>query len=457
VAGLYRRLSVWIAVTDASCVVAALLLAYLVRFREFPAGWGYSGVMFVGPLLWLGIFQAHRLYSPQQLSAWEEFRRIIAASTIGVVLIVMASYWSMLELSRIWMGLTWVLSLVFVLLGRRAWRWYRARLRSEGRLCYRTLIVGTNEEAAKLGHSLSGGAWGFSPQGYVAVSPTFGSVNGLPVLGRVDELSVLIQAHSAECVYVASTAVDTEAMAEVMKVARRSGAELRVSANLPETLSPRLMVQSYGDVMALSLSPVRLTGAQLFVKRAFDLVVAGLGLVALLPVLGATAAAVKLTSRGPVLFRQERVTKGGRVFTMYKFRTMVAEADEILEESEADPTTPFFKLQEDPRVTRLGAWMRRWSLDEIPQLFNVIRGDLSLVGPRPLPTDQVAANMDLLEPRHEVSAGVTGWWQIQGRSDLAAEDSLRMDLFYIENWSLSLDLFIILKTIGAVMRGRGAL
>jgi lipopolysaccharide/colanic/teichoic acid biosynthesis glycosyltransferase len=145
------------------------------------------------------------------------------------------------------------------------------------------------------------------------------------------------------------------------------------------------------------------------------------------------------------------VTKDGRVFRMHKFRTMRTDVNVSV-----DTTTPFFKLQSDPRLTRVGKFLRRFSLDELPQLWNVIAGEMSLVGPRPLPADQVAANLDLLRPRHTVPAGVTGWWQINGRSRLTPEEALQLDLFYIENWSPTLDLYVLLKTFNAVIGRQGA-
>jgi lipopolysaccharide/colanic/teichoic acid biosynthesis glycosyltransferase len=169
-----------------------------------------------------------------------------------------------------------------------------------------------------------------------------------------------------------------------------------------------------------------------------------------LPLWPVIAIAIRLDSRGPALFHQERVTKDGRIFTMHKFRTMRTDSPSF------DTSRPFFKLESDPRLTRVGRLLRRLSIDELPQLWNVLTGDMSIVGPRPLPADQVAANADLLGPRQAVPAGVTGWWQINGRSRVTAEEALRLDLFYIENWSPSLDLYILMKTFGAVIAGRGA-
>jgi exopolysaccharide biosynthesis polyprenyl glycosylphosphotransferase len=232
--------------------------------------------------------------------------------------------------------------------------------------------------------------------------------------------------------------------------------DLRVSANVPETLSTRLSLQQLGDIMTIALRPVRLTGVQAVTKRTFDLLVSTVGLVLSLPLIGVIALAVKLTSPGPVFFKQERVTTGGRAFAMYKFRTMVQDADRLLDEEERDKSEAFFKLKDAPPLTKVGRVLRRLSLDEIPQLWNVVKGEMSIVGPRPLPVEQVAANLELLEYRHDVRAGLTGWWQINGRSDLDAEAAVRMDLFYIENWSVALDLYILLKTVGALLQRRGA-
>jgi exopolysaccharide biosynthesis polyprenyl glycosylphosphotransferase len=250
---------------------------------------------------------------------------------------------------------------------------------------------------------------------------------------------------------VASTSVSAEDIFEVTQVARQERTEVRLSANLAQTLTSRLTLQKVGGAIALSIRPVRLTRTQVAMKRAFDVVTASAALVVSLPLWAAIAIAIRLSSHGPVLFRQERVTKGGRVFQMLKFRSMRLDVD-----SPADTSAPFFKLQSDPRLTPVGKILRRLSLDELPQFWNVLKGEMSLVGPRPLPADQVAANLELLSPRHEVPAGVTGWWQINGRSGLTPEEAIHLDQFYIENWSLPLDLYILLKTFGAVLGQKGA-
>ncbi|HWL66057.1 MAG TPA: sugar transferase, partial [Actinomycetota bacterium] len=333
---------------------------------------------------------------------------------------------------------------------------YAARRRQDGRLSFRTLVVGANDEAGDLMWALRFPDAGFTPIGYVVGSDGRASANGLPVLGSVDDLVEIVRRESVECLFTATTALSSEDVIKVAVAARRTGAEVRLSANLPQVLTTRATLQPVGDIMALSLTTPRLSGRQVVTKRVFDIVVSLFVATVTAPLWLAGALAIKLTSTGPVFFRQDRVTKGGRTFTVYKLRTMAADGDRILEERGIDLTTPYFKLDNDPRVGRLGSFLRRSSIDELPQLYNVIKGDMSLVGPRPLPADQVAANLEFLGPRHEVPAGVTGWWQIQGRSEIAPEKAVEMDLFYIENWSLAFDLFILAKTIGAVTMRKGA-
>jgi exopolysaccharide biosynthesis polyprenyl glycosylphosphotransferase len=447
----YRAISRGLALTDALCIVVALLVSYQVRYSMRPMPAAELAIVLAAPLLWVGVFQAFNLYAVQYLAPAEEFRRVIGATSLGIVLVVMASYWSKSSFPRSWIGLTWLLALLLELATRQAWERYQGRLKRDGRLALRTLIVGTSTEATRLAEILKAPASGYTPLGYVRASDVALPANSLSLVGDIDHLRELIREHGADCLFVASTSIDVEDMSRVAQIARQEGGEVRVSANLSQTLTSRLTLQEVGGAIALSLRPVRLTTVQVAVKRAFDLVVASTALLVSLPLWIAIAAAIRLTSPGPVFFHQERITKGGRAFKMHKFRTMTVGVD-----SPVDTSTPFFKLDSDPRLTAVGRLIRRLSLDELPQFWNVLRGDMSLVGPRPLPADQVAANLELLRPRHEVPAGVTGWWQVNGRSELTPEEALQLDLFYIENWSLTLDLYIVLKTFGAVLSGRGA-
>jgi lipopolysaccharide/colanic/teichoic acid biosynthesis glycosyltransferase len=206
----------------------------------------------------------------------------------------------------------------------------------------------------------------------------------------------------------------------------------------------------------LSLSSAKRVRLQSATKRALDVLLASLLLLVTSPVFIAIGATIAVTCGLPILFRQTRVTRRGRPFTMLKFRTMRTSADRLLPEGHDDQSVLFFKLKTDPRTTRVGGFLRRFSLDELPQLLNVLRGDMSLVGPRPLTLEQVEANRELMSTRHEVRTGITGWWQVNGRNDVTADEALAMDEFYVENWSLWLDLKILLRTVGVVLASRGA-
>jgi exopolysaccharide biosynthesis polyprenyl glycosylphosphotransferase len=446
----YRRVAVGLALSDAVCVVVALLASYALRYPGELVPAREAVVVALAPVIWIVVFYAFDLYAPQHLAAYEELRRIIGASGVGIILLVMGSFWSKASFSRAWVGLTWVLVLLLELLPRRWWRAYQWRLRLDGRLALRTLVVGASADASRLVEILRVPASGFLPLGHVQASEPTVAANRLPVLGRVDELERLVREHAADCLFVASTGITEADMSRVTQVARQAEIEVRVLANLPQMLTSRLSLLTVGAAIAVALRPVRLSGPQAAMKRALDLVVASAALLVSLPLWPVIALAIRLDSRGPALFHQERVTKDGRVFRMHKFRTMRTDQPTL------DTSRPFFKLESDPRLTRVGVFLRRFSLDELPQLWNVLTGEMSIVGPRPLPADQVAANPDVLGPRQVVPAGVTGWWQINGRSRVTAEEALRLDLFYIENWSPTLDVYILLKTFGAVLRRQGA-
>lgn len=453
----YRHVAWALAFVDAACLILALGVSYVARFQLAPLPLEWWLLVATAPFIWVGVFHAFRLYQPQRLSSWEEFRNVISASGVGLVVIAMVSFWSATTFSRAWLGLTWVAAIMLELLARRAAAAKVARMRASGELAFRTLVVGSNREAAEIGRALRVPHLGFNVLGYITVRDVPVSIGATPALGHITQLVDAIRKNQVDCLFVASTAVAPEDMLIVAQVGRQAGVEVRVSANVPQMLTSRVTVQPVGDVMSLAMKPVRLTGVQTVMKRAFDLVVSSLILILAGPTMLVIAALIKLTSRGPVFFRQQRVTRYGQLFWIYKFRTMRGDGDEILDRMGIDPSSPFFKLKDDPRLTKVGGILRKSSLDELPQLLNVIGGSMSLVGPRPLPMDQVEAHLELLMARHEVPAGVTGWWQIQGRSDVTPDEAVRHDLFYIENWSLSLDLYILLKTVLVVVTGRGAL
>jgi exopolysaccharide biosynthesis polyprenyl glycosylphosphotransferase len=457
-----RRDYLWlrsgVALTDCISVASALTLGvavhHMVSTQVLQVWW----LMVLSPVLVLVIFSAFHLYSAQRLSAAEEFRRAMLAVTLVITSIVTMSFWIDAELSRLWIGLTWAIATVFVLSSRYLWRRIIHVSRRRGRLVQRSLIVGANAEAGRIVTEMLRDDLGFVPLGYVCADAWGRPTTDIPMLGHVDDLGALIAETGADCIFVASSAIRPEHMSQVNKAARRSGIEVRVTANVQEVLSTRVSPQPLGGLMAFSLRPVGLSGLQAVAKRTFDIASSAIALVVFSPLFIVIAAAVKLTSAGPILFRQERVGYRGRPFTVLKYRTMVADAEERLPElmDRNEATGPLFKMARDPRVTRFGRFLRKTSLDELPQLVNVLRGDMTVVGPRPPLPREVAQYQEWQMARLEVRPGITGLWQVSGRSDLPFEDYVRLDLFYIENWSLAYDLFIIAKTIPTIVSRRGA-
>ena len=453
----YRRLYRWVALSDAVAIVFALLCAYWIRFgvgaptRDF-------GLLLVGaPFVVWTIFAGAHLYEAYRFAPAEEFRRIILAVSATIAVVMLLSFWLKADLSRAWVGASWALALLFALTARRLWHARFGHLRERGVLAFRTVIVGTNDEAKRLLSVMQRPAFGFQPIGVVATDERPRDL-GLPLFGSIGELREILTGSGAECVFVAASAVGPEDMQAIAKAVRLAGIEVRITATLPEVLASRLTVQPMGGLTALSLQPVRLSGAQVVAKFTFDIIVSGALLLLLSPLLASVAVAVKMTSSGPVLYRQRRIGLRGKPFTMVKFRSMRVGAEGDVEELRSAHSVDdlMFKMRDDPRITRVGRWMRRFSVDELPQLFNVIRGDMSLVGPRPPLPEEVARYEDWHFDRLEVPPGITGLWQISGRADLTFDECVQLDVFYIENWSLSYELFILGKTIPVLLSQRGA-
>jgi exopolysaccharide biosynthesis polyprenyl glycosylphosphotransferase len=454
----YRAHYVLMGLTDALAVVVALLLAYQLRFDALLPTLDFWLLLATVPLITPVVYLTMRLYRAHQYSTAEEFRRIIVAVSLIISATVMVSFWSQASFSRLWMLLSWGLGLLLALSVRRLWHWRVRRARLEGGLTFRTLIVGSNLEAERLAVTMHTRELGFEPVGFVTGGLDELRLDDPRVLGRVADLRALIRDTRADCLFVVSSAVTPEDVVQIMKARRQEDVEVRFTANLPAVLSSRLAPQTIGGVMTLSVNVLQLTRAQAAAKRACDVVVSALGLLALLPLFAVVAAAVKATSPGPVVFRQERIGLRGRPFTLLKFRTMVAEADQLLDELRArnEADGPLFKLRQDPRVTRVGAVLRRYSIDELPQLWNVLKGEMSLVGPRPPLAREVALYEEWQLDRLEVRPGITGLWQVSGRSELSFDDYVRLDLFYVENWSVAYDLFILSKTVPLLVSTRGA-
>jgi exopolysaccharide biosynthesis polyprenyl glycosylphosphotransferase len=429
------------ATTDLGAFVAAVAVAG--ELSALPA----AGVAVFG-LLWITLLGSFGLHA-RSVPAVEETRRLLTASCLatlaGTAVAPPVSRTAYLAMAGLLFG--------FEVVTRMGWRAVLRRLQRAGQLMRRTLIIGDNEEAVALATRLQDRELGFRALGFVATSGRDEGPLALTV-AHVEDLPGAIAAHDVSCLFVASSAVDGEDLKAVTRAARQADVEVRLSTNLAHVRGTRLAYDGVGDAVTVVLASARLSPLKAILKRTVDIAVAGLALVVTAPVCLVISAAVLVSSGRPVLFRQERTTKDGRTFTLLKFRSMPVSPSR--EPSGTEDGSLFTKVKDPDAFTPVGRVLRTWSLDELPQLWNVLRGDMSLVGPRPLPREHVVAHTDVAGDRHEVRAGLTGWWQINGRSDLSDDEALRSDLFYIENWSLSLDLLIIARTFRAVLSRKGA-
>jgi len=279
------------------------------------------------------------------------------------------------------------------------------------------------------------------------------------VAGSLDSVMPAVSRFGADTVAVLTCPeLNGIRLRELAWALEKTSTELYVAPALIDVAGPRTTIKPIAGMPMLHVDHAELSGGKQLIKAGIDRLLAGALLTALLPLFLVIGAAIRWADPGPVLFRQTRVGRGGRAFTLYKFRTMVVDAERqkarLAARNEADGA--LFKIRSDPRVTRTGAWLRRWSLDELPQLLNVIRGDMSLVGPRPALPEETERYGYHMRRRLAVKPGITGLWQVSGRSDLAWSEAVRLDVRYVENWSFALDAEILLKTGRAVLHGSGA-
>jgi exopolysaccharide biosynthesis polyprenyl glycosylphosphotransferase len=321
----------------------------------------------------------------------------------------------------------------------------------------RALLVGSGKHIEAVAHALEDRArTRVDLVGYISLTPR--PENGLRSLGRLDELAAILGRERVQEVIIADPDFPQERAVEVVDSCHQRGVTVSVAPSTMEILINHAEFVPGQSVPLFTLRPPVFQGLDFALKRSFDLVVSSVGLLLAAPLLAAIATAVKLSSRGPVLYRSVRPGMGCRPFYCLKFRTMRHHADEIQADLESlnESSGALFKIRQDPRMTPIGRFLRRFSLDELPQLVNVLRGEMSLVGPRPLPTRDFELLEDWHKKRYHVLPGITGLWQVSGRSELDFDDLVRLDFLYLEQWSIALDLTILLKTIPAVLSRRGA-
>ncbi len=460
--------------SDAVALLAATLLATYVRFDRLDSYAGFENVGLVNyyqislfvAVIWLGFLWSEHLYDLERLT-WGagEFSRVMRALAMGVVGFILLTFVIKTPgLSRLWTVLAFGFAVAFVTLGRLGVRHFMARRHRQGRLRRRTIIVGFNTEAQGIAKTLlAHPEQGLTPIGCLASSrhdvlSLDYCAGTLPCLGVARDLVDVVAANDVDTVIIVSSAFDNDVIGRMIGELRGVNVSIHLSSGLFEVLTSRLLVREIAGLPLVTIRPVSLSRGNLLTKRVFDVVLASAILVVGLPVWLLLAAAIAIDSRGPIFYRQRRVGKDGEKFDMLKFRSMSVDAEERLHalQEANEATGPLFKMKDDPRVTRMGKWMRKFSVDEFPQLLNVLHGEMSLVGPRPPLPGETAAYSESHWRRMEVPPGMTGLWQVSGRSSLTFEEMVRLDLFYIENWSVGFDMALLGRTLPAVLFARGA-
>jgi exopolysaccharide biosynthesis polyprenyl glycosylphosphotransferase len=464
-----------LAVTDAAAIVASVAIAQLARFGTDPVmfhtevlAYSYTAVSAVLILAWFSALIMFRSREPRVIGTGvEEFRRVGRASIALFVGVMIASFLLKLQVARGYLAVAIPLGLVSLLLTRWLWRKWLAKERSEGRCISTVLVVGSHHAAAAMAQEFERvPAAGYRVAGVCV--PGWGTGRGdtlnvdghaVPVLG--DETAVIdaLRATDANMVAVSNTEyLGTGGMRALAWQLEAVDADLVVAPSVIDVAGPRLQVHPVAGLPLLHVDRPQYRGAVKVRKLALDLVSAGLGLIVLWPLFIIVALLIKLDSRGPVFYRAERIGLNGKPFDMLKFRSMVVDAEKrrLALVGRNEGAGPLFKMRHDPRVTRVGRWLRRLSIDELPQLINVFLGQMSVVGPRPPLRSEVATYSGDVHRRLLVKPGITGLWQVSGRSNLPWEESVRLDLYYVENWSLVQDLVIVWRTAGAIWTSAGA-
>ncbi len=448
-----RRYARRLELTDSAVITGAVTatLALAAQIGELEAGLLIAGVLVV--LCWLGLLKFTGTRSPQLTGSGAlEYTRLVRATLLTFGLLGCGFVVAGQAGLRPYVLLALPLGLIGLVAGRWCWRQWLLRQRRTSRAVAHAVVVGSRSDIDTIAEFLGNDG----SSGYLLV----GSVV-LDSATPADPAAVAAEAArlGADTIVVGSRPYsDPRFVKRLAWQLEGTAAELVLSHGLTDVAEPRISLQ---DVEGLPLVRVRIPtydGGQHIIKRAFDVAVATLALVPIAAVTPLLALAIRLDSPGPVLFWQDRVGRDGRTFRMVKFRTMTARAEQdramLLDRN--DGAGPLFKLKDDPRITRVGRILRRYSLDELPQFWNVLRGDMSVVGPRPPLPSEVTAYDGSVVRRLYVRPGITGPWQVSGRSDLAWEQSVRLDLHYVENWSLLNDLILMWRTVNVVVRPEGA-
>jgi exopolysaccharide biosynthesis polyprenyl glycosylphosphotransferase len=477
-----QRYTRYLAVTDLFVIIWAAAGAHFVQSsishssREVdPFAPRYLATTGAVVLLWALVLSVFDSRSAKVIGfGSEEYKRVLNATFVVFALVTMVSYLFRLDLPRSYLLVVMPAGLLGLVAGRFIWRRWLQIQRDRAHYVTNVLAVGDTDTVRELiselrrspragyrviGACVSNGTEASAKAGSATYSPE--NILGVPIVGSLNQVLSAVRMIAADAVAVTATAAfGPAAVRELGWELEKTNAELILAPALTDVAGPRVHTHPVAGLPLIHVERPTYSGPTRVIKTGFDIVGAAMLLLVLSPLLLVLALTVKLTSPGPVFFRQERVGVDGTRFRMTKFRSMRVDAEALLEELRAQQPDAgnevLFKIKDDPRITKVGRFLRRFSLDEMPQLFNVLGGEMSLVGPRPPLASEVAQYHDEVHRRLLVKPGMTGLWQVSGRSDLSWEETVRLDLSYVANWSITGDLVILFKTARAVMSSAGA-
>jgi exopolysaccharide biosynthesis polyprenyl glycosylphosphotransferase len=467
-----ERQQLVMAAVDLVLINVAFVVAYFIRYRLEVGGAveAYDYISLAGllplqatiTLVILLVLMGEGAYRWRRGTPLVDQVVAIARATLVGLTIVLFAYliYRPVLPSRLLFAFVWVMAVLALSGARVVQAWVRSWQRRRGIGVERVLVVGAGPEGRAIMQSiLARPELGYQLVGFVDDDPTkCEDIGRARAYGTTENVSQVVDSERIDQVIITLPWVSHSKVLDIMAHCQRRRVNFRIVPDLFQLSLSQVDTDEIDGIPLIGLREVSIGSTQGLVKRALEVVVSAAALVLLSPLLLLVAVLIKLDSRGPALFRQERIGRGGKEFNVYKFRTMRegAEAEQALLAERSDVKGITFKIRDDPRRTRVGCFLRRWSIDELPQFINVLRGDMSVVGPRPPLPSEVARYEEWHRQRLQVSPGITGLWQVMGRSDLPFAEMVMMDMYYIENWSLSLDVKIMLQTLPSILSGRGA-
>lgn len=442
---------VWAAVASD---LVAIALSVTVGYLSWPDHNPWKSALSI-VVLWMASLAAAGAYDPRRIGVGsDEFKNLFSGTVVIFGLVASLAYALDLTVGRQFVIGTFIAGLILLPLDRRLLRMWIFSRRRAGIYMQQTLVIGDGPHRDELVERLTED----HRAGFEVVKMIPGPRAGAADLDVwLDRVEALIAQNNVDAVAVTQTpTINSEVIRRLSWRLEGPNVDLLVAPALGDVTGPRLNVRPAAGLPLLHLEEPRLAGPQALVKRGFDLMVSILLLTLMMPVMIVIGIAIAVTSKGPIFFVQERVGKAGQTYRLIKFRTMVDGAEDQHEEVLGIGSATAREYANDPRITSVGRFLRRWSLDELPQFFNVIGGQMSLVGPRPMLVTELPLLGDTDHRRHITKPGITGLWQVAGRKEVPWDERMQMDLRYVENWSLALDLVILMKTVKAVATGRGA-